>query len=70
MAGLVPAIHAFTDFASNERVIQIVPIGIHCMQESHLPCTRPMLDCFLTLNGVTDIMETFVVDKHFQTIAF
>ena len=40
------------------------------MQESHLPCTRPMLDCFLTLNGVTDIIETFVVDKQFQTMAF
>jgi hypothetical protein len=70
MAGLVPAIRAFPDFTSDKRVIQVIPVGIHCVQEPHLPCAWPMLDRLLALNGVADVIEMLMVDKHFQTVTF
>jgi hypothetical protein len=63
MAGLVPAIHDFLFTGSkdvdardkrghddlNERIIQVVPLGIFRVYEPHLPCAWPMFDVVLAV---------------------
>ena len=38
------------DSDSDQRIVQIIPIRIHRMDESHLPGTWPMLDVLLALD--------------------
>ena len=56
--------------ALNQRLIQVLPIWIHRVNEPHLPGARPMLDRLLARNSVADIIEAFIVDEHFQAVAF
>jgi len=55
---------------SDERVVEVIPIGIHCMDEPHLPGARPMFDCLLALDGITDVVEVLIIDETFQPVAF
>src|SRR5262249_3538428 len=53
---------------SNEGIVQIVPIGIHRMDQPDLPGARPVLDCLLTLNCVANIVKVLVVDKALKPV--
>src|SRR2546422_8993276 len=53
---------------SDERVVQILPVRVHRVNEPHLPSTRPMFDCFLSLNGVTDVIEALVIHEYLQAV--
>jgi hypothetical protein len=63
MAGLVPAIHALLQGRA-----QIVPISIEAIHQPHLPCPRPMLDRFLSLNHQSNVIESFEVDQPLQSM--
>jgi hypothetical protein len=56
--------------SSNECFVQIIPLGIHCVDEPHLPGARPMLHRLLALNRITDAVEAFVPDEHLETMFF
>lgn len=53
---------------SNQRVIKVIPFGIHAVNEPDLPRARPMLDRFFTLDCVADVVEAFVIDEQFQSV--
>jgi hypothetical protein len=70
MAGLVPAIHVLLAEQLNQCVVQIVPFGIHRMDQTHFPRTRPVLDDLLSLYGVSDVVEELIVDKSLEAYRF
>jgi hypothetical protein len=67
MAGLVPAIHALVE-VSNQRFVKVIPAWIHGVDETDFPGARPMLDSFLALDCVADVVELFVVNEPLQAV--
>lgn len=53
---------------SYERIVQVIPIRIGRVDKPNLPCARPVLDSFLALDSISDIIEIFRIDKFFQAI--
>ena len=47
---------------------EIVPIRIRGDNHSYLPCTRPVLDIVLALDGIADRLELLEVDEPLQSI--
>jgi hypothetical protein len=43
---------------------------VHLVDQGELPRTRPMLQVFLALQKIPDIVVRFVIDKAFQPISF
>ena len=60
MAGLVPAIHVLSQY-----IKQIPPIGILRVNKTYFPCTWPVLDCLLALNGGADIIVLLKINELF-----
>src|ERR1700722_11948442 len=82
MAGPVPAIHVLPharktwmpgirrhDESWRQCRIQIIPIGIHLVNEADFPRARPMLDRLLALNRVADIVELLLVDEKLEPVS-
>jgi hypothetical protein len=55
---------------SDEITIQVFPFGIELVDQPYLPGTWPMLDHFLPLNCVTNVVELFVVDESLKVVSF
>ena len=82
MTGLVPAIHVFLGDVNevvdarderghdglNERVVEIIPLRICGMNESHLPGSRPMLDRLFALNGISNIVKALCINQSLQAV--
>jgi hypothetical protein len=56
MPALVAGIHVL-----KQRIKQILPIRILRVNETNLPCARPMLDRFLALNSSTNVVVLFEI---------
>src|SRR5262245_10572301 len=54
---------------SKQFLVQVLPFGVHPMNEAHLPCSRPMLDLFFALNSASNVVMIFVINKHLQFIS-
>ena len=46
-----------------EKLVQIIPSRIEAVDQAHLPGSRPVFHRLLTLDGVADVLEAFVVDE-------
>jgi hypothetical protein len=64
MAGLVPAIHD-----SDEPLAKVVPGGVRCQYEAHLPLSRPVLDVVFALNRGPDVRVRLCVYQLLQAVA-
>jgi hypothetical protein len=70
MVGLGPAIHDFTDPPSLiDGFVQVVPIGIHRVDQTNLPSPWPVLERLLSLNGTHDRVVVFAPNQPLQTVA-
>src|SRR3954454_24173110 len=58
------------DRDSDQRVVQIIPIRIHRVDEPHFPGTRPMLDVLLALDRRLNGVVRFVVDEALRAMLF
>src|SRR5450432_2887298 len=82
MAGLVPATHALRrrqgeshgvrnkhgHAQSEQTFVEILPLRIETVDESHLPGPRPMFYVFLSLDGIANIVENFVIDQQLEPV--
>jgi hypothetical protein len=55
---------------SEQCLVQIVPFGIHLVNQPHFPGSRPVLDVLFTLDCQPDVIELFVIDQPFQSVSF
>lgn len=51
-----------------ERLVKIVPIRVHAVDEAHLPGAGPVLHGFLPLDGVADVGEVLVPDEALEAV--
>jgi len=65
MAGLVPAIHVLKDSR-----VEIVPSRIVNDNLANFPGARPMLDRFLTLDRVANVVEHLEKYKPIEAVSF
>src|SRR4051812_20801030 len=49
--------------------VQVIPLRVHCMNESDLPSPWPMLNRLLTLDRQTNVIERFVIDQQLQSVS-
>src|SRR5664279_5642839 len=49
---------------------EIVPIRIRSDNHSYLPCTRPVLDIVLALDGIPDVVKPLEIDEPVQSVSF
>ena len=50
--------------------IKIEPVGIHIMNKVHFPFARPVLDIFLSLDGVAHLIMPFIINKPVEIVLF
>ena len=65
MPALVAGIHVL-----NQRIKQILPIGILRVNKPHFPCAWPMFDRLLALNSSTDVVVLLEIDELLLAIMF
>src|SRR5579862_5411458 len=53
---------------SRDGIVQVIPIRIDRVDKPNLPGARPVLDRFLALDGIADIIKIFRIDKFLQAI--
>jgi hypothetical protein len=76
MAGLVPAINVLLQqdrqllpTPSNQRLIQIMPFGVHGHYKPYFPGSGPMFDAAFALNGRPNIVVKFKPDEPLEAVA-
>jgi hypothetical protein len=63
MAGLDPAIHDL-----DWLIVEIIPVRVSLMDQTHLRSTRPMLEIFLSLYCQFDGCVRLGIDQSFQAV--
>ena len=53
-----------------QRLIEIIPFGIHAVDEAHFPCARPVLHGALPLDRQADVVEPFVINEALEAVCF
>jgi hypothetical protein len=53
---------------SKQCLVQILPFGIHAVDEAYLPGTRPVFDRLFALDCGSNVIVVLVIDEHFQAI--
>jgi len=51
-----------------QRLVEIVPVRVHGVDEAHLPGAGPVLHGFLALDRRADVVVPFVPDERFQAV--
>lgn len=55
--------------SSVQRLVQVVPVGVHVQNQTHLPRAPPMLHAALALERDGDLVMRFIPDKTFEAVA-
>jgi hypothetical protein len=53
-----------------ERLVEVVPIRVHAMDEADLPGAGPVLHGLFALDRVADVGEVLVPDEALEIVAF
>jgi hypothetical protein len=63
-----PAIHGVATALEEERVVEIVPIGVQALDQADFPGPWPVLDIFLALDSRQHVFMPLVVGEAGQTV--
>ena len=53
-----------------QRLVEIIPIGIHAVDQADFPGARPVLQVALALDRQADVVEPFVINESLQAVGF